>query len=61
MAILQSPKNLVTSDLKKRYGDLWLFGALERKQVRKPRSRYAGRDRKPERGRLADDGGHVSL
>ena len=37
MAILQSPKNLVTSDLKERYGDLWLFGALERKQVRKPR------------------------
>ncbi|CDN90322.1 hypothetical protein BN948_04764 [Hydrogenophaga intermedia] len=37
MAILQSRKNLVTSDLKERYGDLWLFGALERKQVRKPR------------------------
>lgn len=35
MAILQSRKNLVTSDLKERYGDLWLFGALERKQVRR--------------------------
>ena len=37
MAILQSRKNLVTSDLKERYGDLWLFGAMSRSLLNRGR------------------------